>query len=243
MTSLERANPEVTKINETITTGKVICVLPAVCIAGCVHRVCNKHKVCSTVFASVHYKHCCLQRAAGSTCLHIRKNMHHTMSAYLKSQGCTLVGFERSMWTVVKEGHVILLTAHIDDFIIACADRRVLDEFRTALLQRSEGTYEGEVHTYLGCEILLDLEQAAKTLLSQKHYAEDVLRTYDYWECIPALTPMIPGARLTQEQCDPHPEPAFHRRYRGIVGGYLVNMTRPDLAWSYSELSKYVQNP
>jgi hypothetical protein len=37
----------------------------------------------------------------------------------------------------------------------------------------------------------------------------------------------------------------FHRRYRGIVGslGYLVNMTRPDLAWSYSELSKYVQNP
>jgi hypothetical protein len=60
---------------------------------------------------------------------------------------------------------------------------------------------------------------------------------------------MIPGARLTQAQCDPHPEPAFHRRYRGIVGslGYLVNMTRPDWAWSYSEqvseLSKYVQNP
>ena len=39
--------------------------------------------------------------------------------------------------------------------------------------------------------------------------------------------------------------PAFHCRYHGIVGslGYLVNMTRPDLAWSYSELSKYVQNP
>jgi hypothetical protein len=43
------------------------------------------------------------------------------------------VGFELSMQTVVKEGHVILITAHIDDFIIACADREVLDEFRTAL--------------------------------------------------------------------------------------------------------------
>ena len=85
------------------------------------------------------------------------------MSAYLKSQGCTLVGFERSMWTVVKEGHVILITAHIDDFIIACADRRVLDEFRMALLQRFQGTYESEVHTYLGCEILRKLE-AGKTL-------------------------------------------------------------------------------
>jgi hypothetical protein len=78
---------------------------------------------------------------------------HHTMSAYLKSQGCKLVGFERSMWTVVKEGHIILITAHIDDFIIACADRKVLDECRTAVLQRFEGTYESEVHTYLGfCE-------------------------------------------------------------------------------------------
>jgi hypothetical protein len=169
---------------------------------------------------------------------------HHTMSAYLKSQGCTLVGFERSMWTVVKDGHVILITAHIDDFIIACADRKALDQFRTALLQRFEGTYEGEVHTYLGCEILRELA-TGKTLLSQKYYAEDVLRTYDYWDCIPALTPMVPGARLTKEQCDSSPEPAFHRRYRGIVGslGYLVNMTRPDLAWSYSELSKYVQDP
>ena len=39
---------------------------------------------------------------------------------------------------------------------------------------------------YLGCEIVRELE-AGKTLLSQKHYAEDVLRTYDYWDCIPAL--------------------------------------------------------
>ncbi len=93
---------------------------------------------------------------------------------------------------------------------------KALGEFRTALLQRFEGTYEGEVHTYLECEILRELE-AGKTLLSQKHYVEDVLRTYDYWDCIPAHTPMTPCSRLTKELSD--------------------------LAWSCSELSKYVQNP
>ena len=113
-----------------------------------------------------------------------------------------------------------------------------------SLLERFDGTYEGEVHTYLGCEIHRD-HQNGKTLLSQRHYAEEVLRTYDQWDCIPALTPMTPGIRLTKDQCNPSPDPVFHRRYRGIVGslGYLVNMTRPDLAWSYSELSKYVQYP
>jgi hypothetical protein len=169
---------------------------------------------------------------------------HTTMSAYLKSQGCVLVGFERSMWRATINGHTLLIAAHIDDFILACADRDTLDTFRTNLLARFDGTYEGAVHTYLGCEIERDIP-AGRTLLSQRHFAEDVLRTFEMWDCIPALTPMKPGTRLTKEQSNPSPDPAFHRRYRGIVGslGYLVNMTRPDLAWSYSELSKYVQYP
>ena len=56
---------------------------------------------------------------------------------------------------------------------------------------------------------------------------------------------MKPGTRLTRDHSDFSPDPAFHRRYRGIVGslGYLVNMTCPDLAWSCSEVSKYVQYP
>jgi hypothetical protein len=38
------------------------------------------------------------------------------------------------------------------------------------------------------------------------------------WDCIPALTPMKPGTRLTKDQSGLSPDPAFHRRYRGIVG-------------------------
>ena len=96
----------------------------------------------------------------------------------------------------------------------------------------------------LTCEVERDIP-ADRTLLSQRHFAEDVLRTFEMCDCIPALSPMKPGTRLTKEQSNPSPDPAFHRRYCGIVCslGYLVNMTRPDLAWSYSELSKYVQYP
>jgi hypothetical protein len=40
-------------------------------------------------------------------------------------------------------------------------------------------------------------------------------------------------------------DPRLHRRMRSIVGclSYLVNMTRPDLAFTYSQLSKFVQAP
>jgi len=56
---------------------------------------------------------------------------------------------------------------------------------------------------------------------------------------------MQPNTRLNKEDCDKNPAPDFHRRYRGIIGslGYLVTMTRPNLAWAYSKFSKYVQFP
>jgi hypothetical protein len=110
---------------------------------------------------------------------------------------------------------------------------------------RQCNTCEAFGHTWLECPKGNKIERdiaTDRTLLSQRHFAEDVLRTFEMWDCIPALAPMKPGTRLTKDQSDPSPDLAFHRRYRGIVGslGYLVNMTRPDLAWSYSEHSKYV---
>ena len=57
---------------------------------------------------------------------------------------------------------------------------------------------------------------------------------------------MQSNTRLNNGDCDKNPAPDFDRRssYHNIVGslGYPT-MTRPDLAWKYSELSKYVQFP
>ena len=83
------------------------------------------------------------------------------------------------------------------------------------------------------------------TTLSQQHYDEEILLTYDSWNTVPCPTVLPPGKRQEQGDTIIIPDKIFHLSYRGIVGslGYLVNMTRPDLAFAYSELSKYVQCP
>ncbi len=136
------------------------------------------------------------------------------------------------------------LETHIDDFIISCAHGPTLDTFRDALLARFDGTTDGAIQTYLGCEIERDMSTGTITL-SQKHYSEDILRTYGFWGSLPLATMLPPHTRLSKDDCHPAPERVFHLRYRGIVGslGYLVNTTRPDLAFAYSEQSKYVQRP
>ena len=72
------------------------------------------------------------------------------MSAFLAKEGCATVEFEKNMLTVTIDGARILLGAHIDDFVIACANRKILDGFRARLLDAFEGTYEGALATLPG---------------------------------------------------------------------------------------------
>jgi len=45
------------------------------------------------------------------------------------------------------------------------------------------------------CEVICDMEKGT-TYLSKTHYAEEILRTYNFWDATPCLTPMQPNTRL-----------------------------------------------
>ena len=136
------------------------------------------------------------------------------------------------------------MSAHVDDCLIACKSATVMSAFKQDLLSRFVGTDEGEVTEYLGCEIIRDRE-ARTARIVQSGYAERVLKTFGMWDCNPVKTPLDANNRLSKRDCPEVVDPNVHRRYRSIVGclSYLVNMTRPDLAFSYSQLSKFAQYP
>jgi len=56
---------------------------------------------------------------------------------------------------------------------------------------------------------------------------------------------MIPGTRLVKADCPVTPSPTLQRRYPSIVGsiGYLVQMTRCDMAFAYGQLSLFLHKP
>ena len=85
---------------------------------------------------------------------------------------------------------------------------------------------------YLGCELVRD-RKARTGQLIQAVYDERVLRVFNMWDCNPVATPMDPNVRLSKLDCLEVVDPLLHRKYRSIVGclSYLVNMTRPDLAF------------
>jgi hypothetical protein len=173
--------------------------------------------------------------------------LHKTMDAYFKSEGFDTIGFEESVWVRPAGGKYcedIYVSAHVDDCLLSCKSANVMSKFKKDLLDRFAGTNEGEVTEYLGCELVRD-RKARTGQLVQAGYAERVLRAFDMWESHPVATPLDPNTRLSKLDCPTVVNPHVHRKYRSIVGciSYLVNMTRPDLAFSFSQLSKFLQCP
>ena len=70
-------------------------------------------------------------------------------------------------------------------------------------------------------------------------------RAFGLWDVHPVSTPLDSGSRLSKKDCPEVVDPRLHKRMRSITGciSYLVNMTRPDLAFAYLQLIKFVQRP
>ena len=172
--------------------------------------------------------------------------LHFTLDNFMKSQGFVAAGFEDSVWvceSCAKYKSKIIVSAHIDDLLVSCEDLRVLTAFKRAFLARFDGTDDGELQEYLGCEVVRS--PVGDITLRQSAYAERILRTYGAWDFHAVKTPLEPGKRLTKKDSPEFVDPMLHRQYRGFVGhlSFLVQMTRPDLAFAFSELSKFVQAP
>jgi hypothetical protein len=173
--------------------------------------------------------------------------LHVTLDTWFRSQGFEHVGFEESVWRRRADSRYasdIWIGCHVDDSLISCKSRPVLDQFKKDLLTRFQGTDEGPVEQYLGCQLLRDRQHRVSKLV-QTAYAERLLKTFDMWDAHPVQTPLEPGKRLVKADCPAVPDPALQRRYRAIVGslGYLVQMTRADLAFAFSQLSQFLHAP
>ncbi len=73
------------------------------------------------------------------------------------SEGFEHVGFEESVWVRPKGGKYgedIYVSTHVDDCLISCKPIATMSKFKQELLTRFQGTDQGEVKEYLGCEVI-----------------------------------------------------------------------------------------
>lgn len=141
---------------------------------------------------------------------------------------------------VKMSGRFIAVVAHVDDTLLLghAEDIAVVKQH----LQTKFKTKDIEGGLFIGLKLSRDKE--AKVIsIGQAHYAKDVLEAHGMWNASPVASPMIPSQVLVQEGMALSTDDK--RLYQSIVGSlaYLMNCTRPDLAFAVGKLGQYASNP
>ena len=112
-----------------------------------------------------------------------------------------------------------MLSVDVDDQLITCDQRSVLDDFKRALNSEFECKDSGPVSYFLGFNVYCD--RVNKTLqISQQHYFTDVLEQCHMLDCNPVSTP-LPANFKPLKATDEEFAQAKHHPYAQVVGSIL----------------------
>lgn len=148
----------------------------------------------------------------------------------------------------MRDGDSFLLVAiYVVDLILAGTSMADLEGLKLALGSRSKMKDLGEPKRFLGMEIRRD-RSTRRTYLSQPKYVEDTLERFNMADAKAARLPMDPGLVLSKEQCAVTDNERLQMEtvpYRNLIGCsmYILNCTRPNIAFAVGKLSRYLANP
>lgn len=127
---------------------------------------------------------------------------------------------------------------HVDDLVIVGPDVNFLKD---SIKGRFEMDDLGPCQYVLGMRVTRN--RSAKTLmLSQDRYCREILEEFNLLDCKSASCPLPPNATTIPVKDQPVDSSFNYRRGVGLLQ-YLVQCTRPDLAFAVSFLSQFLNNP
>ncbi|CAI7804112.1 unnamed protein product [Closterium sp. NIES-53] len=131
------------------------------------------------------------------------------------------------------------ILVYVDDLVFATADTEALALVKAKLQERHTCTDLGELHSYLGLQITRDRAQHTITH-AQSYMVHQVLQRFSFHFSSSQPTPLSTGHSLSAPPSDESVEPSGP--YPELVSClmYLMTCTRPDLAYPFSLLARYV---
>ena len=137
-----------------------------------------------------------------------------------------------------SSGRCIYLVVYVDDIIIIGSDHDGIEQLKKHLFSHFQTKDLGLLRYFLGIEVA---QSNSGIVISQRKYALDILEETGMLDCRPIDSPMDPNSKLLPRQGEPLTDPG---RYRRLVSklNYLT-ITRPDISFSVSVVSQFLQSP
>ena len=133
---------------------------------------------------------------------------------------------------------MVVLAVYVDDILLTGSDEAGINATKDYLQSHLDTRDMGTPRYFLGIEFAY---QSGKLALSQRKYALDLLQETGLLGCKPATSPMEARSQFWD---DTSPLLEDANRYRRLLGKLIyLTVTRPDIVYTVSLLSQFMQEP
>ena len=183
---------------------------------------------------------CALRKSLYGLCQAARA-WYNVLNNTLQDLGFKRLVIDTAVWKMASLQFVV---AHVDDMLCG-GSRDSVDRTKSFLGSKFEVRDMGPASVFIGLRIVRDRERRLM-YIDQSHYGRDILDLYNMADCNPCLVPMNPADQhLSKALANECLDDVQKRHYQSILGslGYLMNCSRPDLAFAVNKLSQFASAP
>ena len=138
------------------------------------------------------------------------------------------------------------IVVYVDDCLLIGPKKRYIQQLKKQLNSAYPLEDRGPASIFLGVKITRNREKRSLSL-SQAHYVQEALATFNLLETRPVAIPIQPGlVGAIGDKAKSSPITATEKhRYQQIIGTvmFLMVMTRPDIAFAVNWLARQLQQP
>lgn len=165
------------------------------------------------------------------------------LDGILKGLGLHRCKYDPCVYTFSRNNEDLKLAVFVDDLLAFSNSKRLIQEITKKLQEYITLRDLGDIRRCFNVNITRDRERGL-LFMNQTDSIIRILKEYGMEECNPCSTPMSVGSSLTPD-ASPKSKAELERLsklpYQNVIGSlmYLLQMTRPDLAYVVSTMSRH----
>lgn len=163
------------------------------------------------------------------------RDWYECFDNFMVREGFIRSNYDYCMYMKKIDGFETYIILYVDDLLIFCLSKLVIDKVKLMLNSRFRMKDLGNIKQYLGIEVEQCTEKG-EILLSQQKYIETLAKKYDVTQSKRFKTPMEINLKL-----EPAEEVEEKLKYRNLIGAllYIGSGTRPDISFAVNYLSRF----
>ncbi|CAA7060053.1 unnamed protein product [Microthlaspi erraticum] len=157
---------------------------------------------------------------------------------YVTDLGFVCSKSDPSLFIYRKGNKQAYLLLYVDDILLTASDKVFLQQIIDSLKKEFPMSKSGKLHYFLG--VKADFVNGG-IFLSQKAYAEDIIRRAGMEDCKPCSTPVDLKSKLSSDSGELIPNPTQYRQLAGAL--QYLTFTRPDISYAVNQICLYMHAP